>query len=343
MCKGTGCEKMKVLIIAEIGINHNGDIELAKRMVHEAHIAGADIVKFQTFIPEQEVSKYTPLTNYQQKNTSDEGFQNQMEMIKKYELSASQFREIQKYCEQEQITFLSTASEMTSIELLNSMNLPFWKIPSNEITDYPYLKRIGQFHKPVIMSTGISTLEEIRAALDVLEENGAGKITLLHCTSEYPAPYEEVNLHAMQTLKEEFRCDVGYSDHTQGIEVALAAVALGASVIEKHFTLDKNMSGPDHKASIDVQELKQLVTSIRHIENALGDGVKRVTASEEKNRDIVRKSIVAARKIRKGEIFSEENMTAKRPGNGISPMRWNEILGIPATKDYEEDEMICEV
>lgn len=331
---------MKVLIIAEIGINHNGDIELAKQMVHEARVAGADIVKFQTFIPEQEVSKYTPLTNYQQKNTADEGFQSQIEMIKKYELSASQFRDIQRYCEEEQITFLSTASEMTSVELLNSMNLPLWKIPSNEITDYPYLKRIGQFHKPVIMSTGISTLDEIRAALEVLEKNGAGKITLLHCTSEYPAPYEEVNLHAMQTLRKEFGCDVGYSDHTQGIEVALAAVAMGASVIEKHFTLDKNMSGPDHKASIDAKELKQLVTSIRHIETALGDGIKRVTESEAKNKDIVRKSIVAACKIRKGEILSEENITVKRPGNGISPMRWEEVLGSVANKDYEEDEMI---
>lgn len=334
---------MGVLIIAEAGINHNGDIEIAKEMVREASAAGADIVKFQTFISEKEVSGRTPLTDYQRKNTAGQDFQNQLDMIKKYELSASQFREIKKCCEEERITFLSTASEMDSIEFLYEMNPGFWKIPSNEITDYPYLRRIAQFHKPIIMSTGISTLEEIGAAIEVLKENGSGKITLLHCTSEYPAPYAEVNLRAMDTLRKQFGCDVGYSDHTQGIEISLAAVALGATVIEKHFTLDRNMNGPDHKASIEISELRQLVDSVRNIEKALGDGVKRVTVSEAKNKEIVRKSIVALRKIKKGEILSEENITTKRPGNGISPMRWEEILGKRADRDYEEDEMICEV
>ena len=282
---------MGVLIIAEVGINHNGDLAIAKEMVHEAKMAGADIVKFQTFVPEQELSQYTPLTDYQRKNTRDQDFQYQIDMIKKYELSTDEFRQIKEYCEKEKIMFLSTASELVSIETLNRMNPQLWKVPSNEITDYPYLKRIGQFHKPVIMSTGISTLEEIGAAMKVLKENGAGKITLLHCTSEYPAPYEEVNLQAMQTLKNEFGCEVGYSDHTPGIEISLAAVALGATVIEKHFTLDKNMSGPDQKASIDISELRQLVKSIRNIESALGDGIKRVTVSEAKNKED-RKSVV---------------------------------------------------
>ncbi len=334
---------MGVLIIAEVGINHNGDLAIAKEMVHEAKMAGADIVKFQTFVPEQELSQYTPLTDYQRKNTRDQDFQYQIDMIKKYELSTDEFREIKEYCEKEKIMFLSTASELVSIETLNRMNPQLWKVPSNEITDYPYLKRIGQFHKPVIMSTGISTLEEIGAAMKVLKENGAGKITLLHCTSEYPAPYEEVNLQAMQTLKNEFGCEVGYSDHTPGIEISLAAVALGATVIEKHFTLDKNMSGPDHKASIDISELRQLVKSIRNIESALGDGIKRVTVSEAKNKEIMRKSIVARRNISKGEILSEKNITTKRPGNGISPMNWEKILGSVASRDYKEDEMICEV
>lgn len=334
---------MGVLIIAEVGINHNGDLTIAKEMVHEAKMAGADIVKFQTFVPEQELSQYTPLTDYQRKNTRDQDFQYQIDMIKKYELSTDEFREIKEYCEKEKIMFLSTASELVSIETLNRMNPQLWKVPSNEITDYPYLKRIGQFHKPVIMSTGISTLEEIGAAMKVLKENGAGKITLLHCTSEYPAPYEEVNLQAMQTLKNEFGCEVGYSDHTPGIEISLAAVALGATVIEKHFTLDKNMSGPDHKASIDISELRQLVKSIRNIESALGDGIKRVTVSEAKNKEIMRKSIVARRNISKGEILSEKNITTKRPGNGISPMNWEKILGSVASRDYKEDEMICEV
>jgi N,N'-diacetyllegionaminate synthase len=336
-------DDMGVLIIAEVGINHNGDLTIAKEMVHEAKMAGADIVKFQTFVPEQELSQYTPLTDYQRKNTRDQDFQYQIDMIKKYELSTDEFRQIKEYCEKEKIMFLSTASELVSIETLNRMNPQLWKVPSNEITDYPYLKRIGQFHKPVIMSTGISTLEEIGAAMKVLKENGAGKITLLHCTSEYPAPYEEVNLQAMQTLKNEFGCEVGYSDHTPGIEISLAAVALGATVIEKHFTLDKNMSGPDHKASIDISELRQLVKSIRNIESALGDGIKRVTVSEAKNKEIMRKSIVARRNISKGEILSEKNITTKRPGNGISPMNWEKILGSVASRDYKEDEMICEV
>ena len=334
---------MGVLIIAEVGINHNGDLAIAKEMVHEAKMAGADIVKFQTFVPEQELSQYTPLTDYQRKNTRDQDFQYQIDMIKKYELSTDEFRQIKEYCEKEKIMFLSTASELVSIETLNRMNPQLWKVPSNEITDYPYLKRIGQFHKPVIMSTGISTLEEIGAAMKVLKENGAGKITLLHCTSEYPAPYEEVNLQAMQTLKNEFGCEVGYSDHTPGIEISLAAVALGATVIEKHFTLDKNMSGPDQKASIDISELRQLVKSIRNIESALGDGIKRVTVSEAKNKEIMRKSIVARRNISKGEILSEKNITTKRPGNGMSPMNWEKILGSVASRDYKEDEMICEV
>lgn len=332
---------MGVIIIAEAGINHNGDIEIAKRMIHEAKMAGADIVKFQTFIPELEMSVSTPLTDYQQKNITDENFQNQLDMVKQYELSAGEFKELKNFCEKEGIMFLSTASDMESIEILASMDPDIWKIPSNEITDYPYLRRIAQFHKPVIMSTGISTMDEIADAIEVLKGNGTKEITLLHCTSEYPAPYGEVNLQVIQTLKERFGCNVGYSDHTLGTEISLAAVAFGASVIEKHFTLDKQMKGPDHKASIDTNELQQLVTSIRRIEKAFGDGIKRVTESEAKNKEIMRKSIVAQCKIKKGDMFSDKNIMVKRPGTGISPMKWESVLGKIADKDYEKDDMIC--
>lgn len=327
-----------IFIIAEAGVNHNGDIRLAKKLIDAAKSAGADAVKFQTFKAESVVSKLAQKAEYQKQTTGAD--ESQLEMVKKLELSFCDFKELKKYCEEKEILFLSTPFDFDSIDFLESLEMPIYKVPSGEITNLPYLIKIARIGKPVIMSTGMSDLDEVGSALDVLRDNGAGTITLLHCNTQYPTPFEDANIKAMLTLKERFGVAVGYSDHTLGIEAPIAAVALGATVIEKHFTLDKNMEGPDHKASLDPQELKAMVTSIRNIEVALGDGIKRPSKSETPNKEVARKSIVARRNIVKGEIFTEDNLTVKRPGNGISPMKWFEVLGKKATRDFCEDELI---
>jgi N,N'-diacetyllegionaminate synthase len=331
---------MAVKIIAEAGVNHNGSLEMAMKMVDAAKCAGADIIKFQTFVPENLVSKYAQKAEYQ-KETTDED-ESQLAMIKRLMLTDDEFVRLKQYCGEIGIGFLSTPFDLASIDFLNELGCDFWKIPSGEITNLPYLEKIASTHKPVIMSTGMSTTAEIRAAIDVLNTGGAGEITLLHCTTEYPAPFEDVNLNAMDTLRKEFGLKVGYSDHTRGICVPLAAVAKGAVVIEKHFTLDRNLEGPDHKASLEPDKLKEMVENIRCVEAALGTGVKEPAPSEIKNMAIARKSIVAKTKIKKGEVYTPENITTKRPGSGISPMRWHEILGMCANRDYEEDELIEE-
>lgn len=329
---------MHTLIIAEAGVNHNGDINIAYKLIDEAKKAGADIVKFQTGKPENIVSKYAKKAEYQIKNT--ESNESQLAMIKRLMLPYDAFIDLNKYCEKQNITFLSTPFDIESIDFLNKFNMPFWKIPSGEITNYPYLVEIAKTHKDVVMSTGMSTINEINDAINLMNGNGSGKVSLLHCNTEYPTPYEDVNLKAMLTLQEKFGLSVGYSDHTIGIEVPIAAVAMGASIIEKHFTLDKNMEGPDHKASLEPNELSEMVRSIRNIEKALGNNKKEVSLSEKKNIDIARKSIVAKMDIKKGDIFTVENITTKRPGSGISPMKWNEVLGQKATRDFKEDELI---
>lgn len=329
---------MSIRIIAEAGVNHNGSIELAKQMVEQAKAAGADYIKFQTFRPEALVSKYAEKAAYQ-KETTGAG-ESQLEMLQKLALKQEQFCELKKYCEQVGIGFLSTPFDLESIDFLEGLHMDFWKIPSGEITNLPYLVRIARTGREIVMSTGMCSITDIEAAMDILQKNGAGAITLLHCNTQYPTPMEDVNLRVMHTLREHFGVPVGYSDHTVGIEVPIAAAALQATVIEKHFTLDHTMEGPDHRASLEPDELRAMVAAIRHIEVALGDPAKTVTASESGNRTVARKSIVARREIRKGEIFDETNLTVKRPGNGISPMRWNEILGMQAIRDFEEDELI---
>lgn len=330
----------KVLIIAEAGVNHNGSIELAKQLIDKAVEAGVDYIKFQTFKSEKLVTKNARQAEYQEHNIGEK--ESQYAMLKHLELSEEDHHILIDYCNKKGIKFLSTAFDSESIELLHSLNIGLWKIPSGEITNYPYLKKISHFHENVILSTGMCDLSDIKAALSVLIDGGINKeqITILHCNTEYPTPYKDVNLKAMLEIRDTFGVKVGYSDHTQGIEVPIAAVALGAEVIEKHFTLDKTMKGPDHKASLDPHELKAMVTAIRHIEKALGTGKKIITESEQKNINVARKSIVAARNIKKGELLTEENLTVKRPGDGISPMRWNEVLGTIAVKDFQEEEMI---
>ena len=328
----------KVLIIAEAGVNNNGDVELAKKMIDKANAAGADIVKFQTGVPENVISKFAEKADYQKEMTGEQ--ETQLDRVRKLMLKFDDFITLKYYCEKQGIHFLSTPFDIESIAFLNQLDMPFWKIPSGEITNYPYLVAIAKTGKPVVMSTGMCELHEIADAMQVLKENGAGVIKLLHCNTEYPTPYEDVNLRAMTTLKNEFGCEIGYSDHTQGIEVPLAAVALGATIIEKHFTLDRNMEGPDHKASLEPDELKQMIASIRIVEQAMGSEIKKPSQSERKNISVARKSIVASTNIKKGEIFTEKNITTKRPGNGISPMRWTEILGQTAIKDFQEDELI---
>jgi N,N'-diacetyllegionaminate synthase len=330
----------KTFIIAEAGVNHNGSIEIAKKMIEVAKECGADAIKFQTFKAEQVISKYAPKAEYQKQTTGE--IESQLQMLKKLELSFDDFIVLKEYCDKLGIMFLSTPFDFESIDFLNSLGLEIFKIPSGEITNLPYLEKIGKLRKKVILSTGMADLGEIEDALDILISCGTKKenITVLHCNTEYPTPYEDVNLLAMLTIKEAFKVKVGYSDHTLGIEIPIAAVALGASVIEKHFTLDKNMEGPDHKASLEPHELKAMIDAIRNIEKALGNGIKKPSKSELKNKDIARKSIVAKREIKKGEIFTEDNITVKRPGNGISPMRWYEVLGKVAPRDYKEDEII---
>lgn len=330
----------RVFIIAEAGVNHNGSIELAKKLIDVAVDAGADAVKFQTFKADNLVSKSAQKAEYQKKNTDND--ESQYQMLKKLELDKSAHDEIISYCKKKNIMFLSTPFDHESIELLNSFEMPIFKIPSGEITNLPYLRHIGQLGKDVILSTGMSTLQEIEDALEVLVNSGTvkEKITVLHATTEYPCPMDEVNLRAMQTISAAFTVKVGYSDHTQGIEVPIAAVAMGACVIEKHFTLDNKMDGPDHKASLEPNELKSMVQSIRHVEKALGDGVKRPSKSEINNMVVARKSIVASRDINAGEVLSLESITVKRPGTGISPMKWDDILGSVAKRNFFADELI---
>lgn len=328
----------RVLIIAEAGVNHNGSFQIAKELVDVAKGAGADIIKFQTLNPKALVSKFAKKAEYQNRNTGKND--TQLEMLNNLVLSNKEFIELSNYCKFRGITFLSTPFDIESIEFLNTFNMPFWKIPSGEITNYPYLVKIAKTSKDIVMSTGMSEMSEIESAIKVLKDNGCGKITLLHCNTEYPTPYEDVNLKAMLTLKEKFSVDVGYSDHTRGIEVPIAAAALGATIIEKHFTLDRNMEGPDHKASLEPDELKQMVKSIINIELAMGEKDKKVTNSERKNIEIARKSIVAKCDIKKGDVLTEDNITTKRPGNGISPMKWDEVIGTKAIKNFFTDELI---
>jgi N,N'-diacetyllegionaminate synthase len=331
---------MRTIIIAEAGVNHNGDYELAKQMVVAAKDAGADYVKFQTAIPKLVISRYAEKAEYQKNTTNPE--QSQLEMSEKIHLPLSDYISLKLFCEQIEIKFLSTPFDLISVDLLSNLGMDFFKIPSGEITNYPYLKKIAQYKRPVILSTGMSTMDDIENAMAILIDNGLNKddITILHCNTEYPTPFEDVNLRAMQTIAEKFDVKVGYSDHTQGIEASIAAVALGATVIEKHFTLSRDMEGPDHKASLEPDELKAMVVAIRNVEKALGNREKQITDSERKNMNIARKSIVAAKDIKKGAIFAEDNITVKRPGNGISPMRWEEVLGKTANRDFCEDELI---
>lgn len=327
----------KVLVIAEAGVNHNGNIEIAKKLIDAAKECGADVVKFQTFNPEKIASKYAKMAEYQKENLKLE--ESQREMLGKLTLKKEEYLELAEYCHDIGIQFLSTPFEIESVRFLNDIQ-DIWKIPSGEITNYPYMVEIAKTGKDVILSTGMSTLEEVEEAFIVLKSNGAGKITLLHCTTNYPTPMKDVNLKAMLTLKEHFGYPVGYSDHTKGIEVPIAAVAMGAEVIEKHFTLDRNMEGTDHKASLEPDELKAMVRAIRNIEMALGDGIKVPSESEKRNIEVVRKSIIASQKICVGEKLSQDNITTKRPGTGISPMRWNEVIGTEAIRNFEEDELI---
>lgn len=330
----------KVFIIAEAGVNHNGSIELAKKLIDVASISGADAVKFQTFKAEKLVSKNAQKADYQ-KQTTDKR-ESQFDMIKKLELDLETHKELISYCKTKNIMFLSTPFDHDSIELLNDLGLEIFKIPSGEITNLPYLRHIGKLNKKVILSTGMASLGEIEDALNVLIEAGPKKenITVLHANTMYPTPMEDVNLKAMVTIGNSFDIAFGYSDHTLGIEVDIAAVAMGACCIEKHFTLDCTMEGPDHKASLEPDELKAMVKAIRNIELALGNSVKKPSKSEIPNMHIARKSIVAKMDVKKGEILTEEKITIKRPGNGINPMRWDEIVGTIATKDYNEDELI---
>lgn len=331
---------MGVTIIAEAGVNHNGNIDLARKMIDAAYHAGADYIKFQTFVPEKLVSRYASKAEYQKRNTNQQ--ESQLEMLRSIALTQEDFIALQSYCNQVGIGFLSTPFDLESIQFLNQLPMDFWKLPSGEITNLPYLEAIARTRKKVVMSTGMSELSEIEEAIRILEIHGAGEITLLHCNTEYPTPFCDVNLLAMKQMAEKFGKPVGYSDHTVGIEVPVAAVALGAVVLEKHFTLDKQMEGPDHQASLDPQELKQMVQAIRNTEISLGDGQKKRTKSEEKNCQAARKSIVAKHRIKAGEVFTNENLAVKRPGNGISPMKWYEMIGQKAQKDYEEDELIQE-
>ena len=331
---------MRVFIIAEAGVNHNGSIELARKLIDVAAASGADAVKFQTFLAENLVLKNAQKAEYQKQTTNQS--ESQFNMLKKLELDFNAHKELINYCKKKGIIFLSSPFDHESIELLNGLGLQVFKIPSGEITNLNYLRRIGLLRKEVILSTGMSTLKEIEDALIILTGAGTSKenITILHANTMYPTPMEDVNLRAMQTIQDKFGVAVGYSDHTLGIEVDIAAVAMGATVIEKHFTLDKTMDGPDHKSSISPEELKVMVRSIRNIEKALGSSIKKPSKSEEPNITMVRKSIVASKPIKKGELFNETNITVKRPGTGLSPMKWDSILGKVAERDYQIDDLL---
>ena len=331
---------MSVFIIAEAGVNHNGSIELAFKLIDAAVEAGVDAVKFQTFKAENLVSKNTQKAEYQKQTTNP--LESQLDMLKKLELDVDVHKKLIKYCNAKGILFLSSPFDHDSIDLLNELGLKIYKIPSGEITNLPYLRRIGSLAKQVILSTGMSTLKEVGDALAILVDSGTKKenITVLHANTMYPTPMEDVNLNAMKTIKKEFDVAVGYSDHTLGIEVDIAAVAMGASIVEKHFTIDKAKEGPDHKASLEPEELRAMVIAIRNVEKALGDGIKIPSGSEKPNIVVARKSILANQKIKKGDTLTEENIIVKRPGNGISPMKWDEVIGLVAAKDYQVDDKI---
>lgn len=331
-----------VTIIAEAGVNHNGSLEMAKQLVDKAVEAGVDYVKFQTFKASKLVTKSAKQAEYQQKNIG-KGEDSQYQMLKKLELSPEDHEVLIAYCKERGIKFFSTAFDFDSIEYLHSLGLGLWKVPSGEVTNYPFLKCIAAYNEKTILSTGMCDMQDVRNAVEALYKNGLSKenLILMHCNTEYPTPFEDVNLRAMLALEDEFKVEVGYSDHTKGIEVPIAAVALGATVIEKHFTLDRTLPGPDHKASLEPDELKAMVSAIRNIEKAIGgDGTKHISESERKNMTIARKSIVAACDIKAGEVLTEQNLTVKRPGNGVSPMCWEEIVGTKAIRNFVEDEII---
>jgi N,N'-diacetyllegionaminate synthase len=333
--------RKRTLIIAEAGVNHNGDLALAKQLIDVAAEAGVDLVNLQTLNADRLVTRTAKKADYQTKTTSSN--ESQHEMLRRLELTAGMHKELIDHCALRHIGFFSTGFDVESIDLLLSLGQDHFKVPSGEITNLPYLRHIGQLGKAVILSTGMATLGDIEAAIDVLEHAGTARaqITVLHCTTEYPTPMREVNLRAMQSIQAAFGVKVGYSDHTQGIEVAIAAVAMGATVIEKHFTLDRNLPGPDHKASLEPAELKAMVAGIRNIEAALGDGIKRLTPSEARNKPIARKSLVASQAIKAGETFGAQNVTTKRPGTGVSPMRWDEVIGRTASRAFAADELIA--
>lgn len=330
----------KTLIIAEAGVNHNGDLALAKQLIDAAANAGADLVKFQTFSAELLATAYAPKADYQNQTTDQK--QSQFAMLRQLELTADMHEQLIVHCAKQGIGFLSTGFDIQSVDYLASLGAERFKIPSGEITNLPYLRHIGRFGKPLIFSTGMATLGEIELALDALEtpDTLRSHITVLHCNTEYPTPVQDVNLRAMISIRDAFGVAVGYSDHTLGIEVPIAAVALGATVIEKHLTLDRSLPGPDHKASLEPDEFAAMVRAIRNIEQAMGDGIKRPSPSEVKNKSIARKSLVAAKPIKAGDRFTPENLTAKRPGTGVSPMRWDEVIGRAAMRDYVTDELI---
>lgn len=332
--------KNKIIIIAEAGVNHNASMEMARQMVREAAKAGADYVKFQTAVPELVISSIAPKAAYQKETTGEE--ESQLDMCRAIHLPLDAYAELAALCREEGIGFMSTPFDLVSIDTLSSLGMDYWKIPSGEITNLPYLRKIASKGGRVIMSTGMSNIVEISTAVDVLVEGGIKRenIYLLHCNTQYPTPYSDVNLLAMDSMRKLEVGGVGYSDHTLGIEVPIAAAALGAEIIEKHFTLDKNLPGPDHRASLEPAELAEMVKAVRHIEEAVGTREKRVTDSERPNIEVARKSIVAARPIAKGEIFTEENLTVKRPGNGISPMEWDNVIGRRAIKDFPYDSLI---
>ena len=330
----------KVIIIAEAGVNHNGNYDLAVKMIHEAKRAGADYVKFQTAVPELVISTFAPKAEYQKETTGAD--ESQLDMCRAIHLPLTDYVKLAAICKEEGIGFMSTPFDLVSIDVLEELDMDYWKIPSGEITNLPYLRKIASKHRPVIMSTGMCEMQEIADALAVLEARGLTRdqITLLHCNTQYPTPFADVKLAAMHTIAATFGTKVGYSDHTRGIEVPIAAVAMGAKVIEKHFTLDCNMEGPDHKASLEPHQLKAMVDAIRNVEEAIGSAEKHATASETPNKEVARKSIVAARAIAKGEVLTEENITVKRPGNGISPMLWDSVIGTKAKRDFIYDELI---
>ena len=328
--------KPHVFIIAEAGVNHNGSLELAYKLVDAAKEADADCVKFQTYITENDTAVNCEKAEYQKTEQQE----SQYELLKKLELSFDDFRKIQEYCKKKEIMFLSTPFDIESLKFLEEIHMPIWKIASSEVENFQLLREMAKTHKPIILSTGMCTIEEISNAVDVLKKYGAGEIKILHCNTQYPTPMEDVNLKAMYELKSMFQCDIGYSDHTQGIEVPIAAVAMGATIIEKHFTLDRNMEGPDHVASLNPLELKEMVQAIRNIEKAIGTGKKVPSNSEKGNRIAARKSIFARCEIKKGQKFTEENIIAKRPGGGVNPMCWEEVIGTCAVRNFKRDEMI---